>query len=67
MDALTDFPRGSLQEGGCLVRRQLYEIAEDKSRSNSVIDVLERFAKQRGEIAALENRVGQIAPFPGER
>src|SRR5712664_1821309 len=67
MDASTDFSRGSLQEGGCLLRRQVSEVAEDESRSNAVIDVLERFAKHPREIAGLESSVGEVAPFPGER
>src|SRR6266852_6269769 len=67
MDASMDFPRGSLQEGGSLPRRQLREIAKDESRPNAVVDVLERLAKQAGEVAALKSRVAEVAPFSGGR
>ena len=67
MDAVTNVPGGSFQDAGCLLSRQLDEIAEDESRSNVVIHAFERFAKEDGETAILESRVGEVAPVPVDR
>src|SRR5262249_45426847 len=67
MDAVADFPSGSLQDAGGLLSRQLAEVAEDESRSNVVIHALERFAKENGETAILESSVGEVAPVPVDR
>ena len=67
MDAVTDFPSGSFKDGGCLLSRQLDEIAENESRSCVVIHALECFAKENGETAILESRVGEVAPVPVDR